>query len=127
MSHGPGGTVAMGSMGEQAPPQAPFGPISAQELIPEVLRRHPEVRPVLDRYGLRGCRGPLGPVETAAYFARAHGVDLPSFIDEMNRARGRAAPELPLAGAERAADRIYRRFFTAGIAVTLTAGAAWGA
>ncbi len=127
MNDGPGGTAATRRTGVQAPPQDPSGAIRAQELIPDVIRRHPEVRPVLDRYGLRGCGGPFGPVETLAYFARAHGVELPSLIDELNRARGRAAPELPLAVAERAADGIYRRFFAAGIAVTLTAGAAWGA
>ena len=30
---------------------------------------------MLDRYGLHGCGGPLGPVESIGFFARAHGVD----------------------------------------------------
>ncbi len=105
------------------------GPITGGELIPDVLRRRPEVREVLDRYGLRGCGGPLGPAETVAYFARAHSVPLAPLLEEMDAARsspgtGEAEAEAEAAHPE---DSIYRRFFLAGIAATLTAGATWGA
>ena len=42
--------------------------------LPDLLRAAPEVRPVLDRYGLRGCGGPDGPAESVGFFARAHDV-----------------------------------------------------
>jgi hypothetical protein len=35
--------------------------ISGRVLIPDLLRAAPQVRPVLDRYGLRGCGGEAGP------------------------------------------------------------------
>ena len=38
-----------------------MGRIDERVMIPELLRAAPEVRPVLDRYGLRGCGGPEGP------------------------------------------------------------------
>jgi hypothetical protein len=66
--------------------------------IPELMRQAPNVRPVLDRYGLRGCGGPnpWTDMDTAEESTR--------FV-----------------------DAIYRPFFKAGIAVVLTLGAAWGA
>jgi hypothetical protein len=50
--------------------------ISPDTLIPDLLARSPQARPVLDRYGLRGCGGPGGPVETLEFFSRAHDVPL---------------------------------------------------
>ena len=94
-------------------------------LIPDLLRSVPQARPVLDRYGLRGCGGPLGPMETLAFFASAHDVPLSRLLDEL-----RAACEQPstlATPAERAEDRIYRPFFKSGIAIVLTLGAVWGA
>jgi hypothetical protein len=92
---------------------------------------HPEVRPVFDRYGLRGCGGPLGPHESIHFFARAHGVDEPRLMQELEQAVA-AAAALPVGTATARAepglaDIIYRRFFIGGILVTLTAGATWGA
>ena len=95
-------------------------------LLPELLREHPEVRPVLDRHGLQGCGGPDGPYETIRYFARAHGIDEPRLIAEMRGAIARPETAGPRA-APGVADTIYRRYFTAGIVVALTAGATWGA
>ena len=106
---------------------APEGAIAADWMIPDVLLRHPEVRPVFDRYGLRGCGGALGPAESVGYFARAHGVGLAPLLDELNRARGKRPPAAATPPAAQAADAIYRRFFLAGIIATLTAGATWGA
>jgi hypothetical protein len=94
-------------------------------LIPDLLREAPQLRPVLDRYGLRGCGGPLGPAETLAFFAQAHDVPLPRLLDELRAAA--AGPAVAPAPTEDLADRIYRPFFKAGIVVALTLGAAWGA
>ena len=35
--------------------------ITADSMLPDVLRRHPRARAVFDRHGLRGCGGRLGP------------------------------------------------------------------
>ncbi|HZY84465.1 MAG TPA: NnrS family protein [Gemmataceae bacterium] len=99
--------------------------ITGRVLIPDLLRAAPQVRPVLDRYGLRGCGGPEGPAESLEFFARAHEVPLPALLEEL-RAAGAAPAPAPANGAG-PADAIYRPFFKAGILVTLTAGAAWGA
>lgn len=107
--------------------------ITAEMMIPDVLTAHPQVRAVLDRYGLRGCGGPSGPAETIGYFALAHGVGEPQLISELNAAL--SGPR-PAAGETTAlttnpmndlADSIYRRFFKAGVVVVMTAGAVWGA
>jgi hypothetical protein len=101
--------------------------IDGRVMIPELLRRVPEARPVLDRYGLRGCGGPLGPAESVEFFARAHDVPLPRLLDELRQsAQGQPAAE-PKAARPRWVDTIYRPFFLAGILATLTAGAVWGA
>lgn len=102
-------------------------------LIPELLRRAPQARPVLDQYGLRGCGGPLGPEETLEFFARAHDVPLGRMLAELHEAVQKPQPPINLPVLNQAAeephpaDTIYRPFFKAGIAVVLTAGAVWGA
>jgi hypothetical protein len=104
--------------------------LDEQVRIPDLLRAAPGVRLVLDRYGLRGCGGPDGPHETLGFFARAHDVPVEKLLGEL-----RAEMDLPVSPAEVTAgpahgvraDTIYRPFFTAGIAVVLTLGAAWGA
>jgi hypothetical protein len=105
--------------------------ISPDLLLPDLFRAHPETRMVFDRHGLRGCGGPLGPCESIRFFARAHGVDELTLVHELelavaaprsqshSAATTRVAPEI--------ADTIYRRYFLAGIAVVLSAGASWGA
>lgn len=94
--------------------------------VPDLLAGMPSARAVLDRHGLRGCGGSGGPPESLAFFARAHGVPLPSLLEEL-RAVARAPSAAAAAEPARPEDSIYRRFFRAGILVTLTAGAAWGA
>lgn len=103
--------------------------IDGQLKIPELLREVPQVRPVLDRYGLKGCGGPLGPAESLAFFAHAHEVDLPRLLEELREATRSAVQPIPLLldDAPSRADTIYRPFFKAGMAVTLTLGAVWGA
>jgi hypothetical protein len=101
---------------------------TGEELIPDVVRSWPSTRRVFDRYGLHCCGGPYGPVETIRYFSRAHDVPLSKLLAELREAA--AATELLPAEEPLAPDpagAIYRRFFTAGILVLLTAGATWGA
>ena len=99
-------------------------------MIPDLLRSTPRVRPVLDRYGLRGCGGPMGPVESLEFFAKAHDVALSQLLLEIRAAL--AQPEAVTVGPassnqDALADGIYRPFFKAGIVTVLTAGAVWGA
>ncbi|MCZ7646162.1 MAG: DUF1858 domain-containing protein [Planctomycetota bacterium] len=101
-------------------------PISPEQTIPDLLRAWPHLRLVLDKYGLKGCGGPLGPVETLSFFARAHGVDLHALLNEMHAAR-RQTQAGPPAYRPGPGDTIYRLFFKGGIAVVLSAGAVWGA
>ncbi len=107
--------------------------IHPEAMLPDVLRAYPHVRPVFDRYGLRGCGGPLGPAESIRFFARAHGVDEATLLQELNGALRNPVPppgnavDAPRNPLDELADTIYRRFFKAGIVVILTAGAVWGA
>src|SRR6266536_1018772 len=104
---------------------ATAGWINGGVMIPDLLRAAPQTRPVLDRYGLRGCGGPLGPVETLEFFAQAHDVPLPALLVELRQASAASAASTESAPA--LADSIYRPFFKSAIAVVLTLGAAWGA
>jgi len=104
-------------------------PITANLLLSDLLRAHPETRAVLDRFGLRGCGGSDGPHEPIRTFARAHGIDEARLLDELQSAvafssDGGAAGAPVLPGI---ADTIYRRYFLGGIVLALTAGATWGA
>ena len=103
--------------------------ISASTTIPKLLRSYPHLREVLDRHGLAGCGGPWGPPETLEFFARAHGVSLAALLDELREAAAQPAPasQLPQAFRPALADRLYKRFFAAGILAVLTVGAGWGA
>jgi hypothetical protein len=107
-------------------------------LIPELLAARPSARRVLDKYGLQGCGGPQGPVETLAFFARAHDVPLDRLLGELRAEEelsrrtfstaARAVRPIPARPVQvDAADTIYRPFFKAGIATVLTLGAVWGA
>ena len=105
--------------------------VAPEAMIPDLLRANPHLRPIFDRYGLCGCGGAHGPAETVAYFARVHDVELDRLLDELRTAdQSRlvtpARPE-PISLPIHFADSIYRRFFKAGVVVTLSAGAVWGA
>ena len=84
-----------------------------------------------DRHGLRWLRRASGPYESIRFFARAHGVDERCSCDELERAiaatRSRPGGDATDARCPGVADTIYRRYFLAGIAVVLSAGASWGA
>jgi hypothetical protein len=94
-------------------------------MIPDLLRQQPHLRPILDRYGLNHCGGPHGPVETLAFFARAHDVPVEQLLNELRSATLPAQPS-PNPSPHRA-DSLYRLFFSAGILTVLTLGATWGA
>ncbi len=97
-------------------------------MIPEVLERYPQARPVFDKYGLKGCGGPLGPYESIGYFARAHEVNEEKLLEEINDTVLNRPVELPVTAAEPDfTDTIYRRFFLVAIGIILTLGATWGA
>lgn len=117
--------VLQGAQGRGDPGFAAGSEVTATTLIPDLMRAHPGARAVLDRYGLRGCGGRLGPYETLGFFARAHGVEQGRLLRELAEAidRGEAA-RYEVADLT---DAIYRRYFLAGIAMVLTAGATWGA
>ena len=101
--------------------------VTAEMLLPEMIRQFPATRAVLDRYGLRGCGGPEGPRETIAWFARMHGVPLDRLLDELNAAAAGEPPVEGLAFRPTRADVIYRPFFLAGLATLFTLGCVWGA
>jgi hypothetical protein len=103
--------------------------VDEQVKIPDLLRAAPQVRPVLDRYGLRGCGGPLGPAESLGFFARAHDVPVERLLHEVRASleTRRPATPLPLVTETSPADTIYRPFFKAAIVIVLTLGGSWGA
>lgn len=100
-------------------------------MIPDLLRVMPQARSILNRYGLHGCGGPSGPVESLGFFARAHDVPIERMLAEI-RAVGEASltdGSLPVLDNPKAepVDTIYRPFFKSGILVVLSLGAVWGA
>ena len=100
--------------------------ITADMYLPEIVGQYPATRTVLDRYGLQGCGGPMGPREQVSWFARLHGVPLDQLLAELNDAARQSTSELA-AFRPSIGDTIYRPFFIAGIATVLTLGCVWGA
>ena len=99
-----------------------------QTLIPDLLQTSPQARPVLDRYGLRGCGGPNGPYESLGFFARAHDVPITALLQELHGAvHGVTACAGESEVKSTLAEGIYLPFFLAGIISVLTLGAVWGA
>ncbi len=103
--------------------------IDEKVMIPDLLLAAPAARPVLDRYGLRGCGGESGPMESLEFFARAHDVPIDRLLQEIREAlTSGAPPEAPPAEqGDQLADTIYMPFFKSGIVLVLTLGALWGA
>ena len=100
--------------------------ITVDSFIPDVVRRYPGTRAVLDRYGLHGCGGPQGPREQIGWFARLHGVPIDQLLGELRVAAAEGSAG-PVVFSRSLADSIYRPFFLAGIATVLTLGCMWGA
>ncbi|MFB3815170.1 MAG: NnrS family protein [Terriglobales bacterium] len=99
--------------------------ITPETTIPEIVRACPSARRVFDRHGLRGCGGEHGPNESLAFFAQVHEVDLDLLMRQLRAEMERPGPTYQF--RETLEDYIYRRFFKAGIAITLTLGVLWGA
>jgi hypothetical protein len=108
------------------PGEHPAGEINESTSVAEVLKRCPTARRVFDRYGLKGCGAEHGPTEPLSFFAAVHQVDLQALLRELRAEAENPSPE-QYVYRESLADYIYRRFFKAGIAITLTVGALWGA
>jgi len=100
--------------------------ITGEAFLPEVIGQYPTTRAVFDRYGLKGCGGPNGPLEQVAWFARLHGVDEEVLLRELNQAAAKSQPQT-LEFVPSLADTIYRPFFIAGLVTVLTLGCVWGA
>ena len=98
--------------------------IHHEDLISNLLADMPQLRPVFDRYGLRGCGGQHGPPESIRFFAKTHGVDEAKLLRELEQAAasGGSVPE------EKAqwVDGAYKWFFGAGVAIALLGGAVLG-
>jgi hypothetical protein len=100
--------------------------ITATTSVAEVLQRCPSARRIFDQHGLKGCGGAHGPTESLAFFCSVHQADVNALLRELNAESEKPSPE-PYVYQETIADYIYRRFFKAGIAITLTVGVLWGA
>ncbi|MGE5609444.1 MAG: DUF1858 domain-containing protein [Bacillota bacterium] len=100
--------------------------IDSETMLPDLLAAHPQARTALDRYGLKGCGGRLGPVESIGFFARTHGVNEPQLLREIRQAILTPIPT-DSSTPPSIADTLYRRYFLGGIILILTAGATWGA
>lgn len=100
--------------------------ITAETMLPDIVTEYPATRTVLDRYGLKGCGGPTGPMESVGWFARAHSVPLDSLLVELNRVIRERQAETPQITPS-LGDSIYRFFFVAGLTVILSLGCMWGA
>lgn len=96
-----------------------------EQQLPDILKAHPQVRAVLDRYGLKGCGGKHGPAESVEFFARSHGVDQGRLLAELEQAARASATDAAPARAT-FADAAYRPFFIAGIAVFVLIGVVTG-
>jgi len=109
-----------------SPGEPPTGEINESTSVAEVLKRCPTARRVFDRFGLKGCGAEHGPAEALSFFAAVHQVDLQALLRDLRAEAENPSPE-QYVYRESLADYIYRRFFKAGIAITLTVGALWGA
>jgi hypothetical protein len=102
-------------------------PITRDMELPDILARYPACRGILDRYGLTGCGGPLGPREPVSFFARAHRVDEERLLAELNETTRLGAVQPQAAGYRPGpGDTIYRRFFRAAILTMFTFGCVLG-
>ncbi|HLV01554.1 MAG TPA: NnrS family protein, partial [Acidobacteriota bacterium] len=101
--------------------------IDSDTLLPDLFERYPQTRLIFDQYGLKGCGGRSGPVETIRFFSRTHGVDEEMLLQEIKQSVRGGSTGPQSTAPPGVADTIYRRFFVAGILLVLTLGASWGA
>ena len=100
--------------------------IAKESSVREVVARHPGARRVLDRHGLQGCGGELGPNESLEFFAAVHQLDVNQLIRDLKEEAARPGTSTYIY-QETLPDYIYRRFFKAGVFTVLTVGCLWGA
>ena len=62
------------------------GDIHEGMLVEELLRRHPEAGPILEKYWLRGSGGPIPPTVTLEFFAGSHRVKPEVLLAELRAA-----------------------------------------
>ncbi|HLG42932.1 MAG TPA: hypothetical protein VI643_06165, partial [Planctomycetota bacterium] len=91
--------------------------------VDETLRRFPRTRAVFNRHGLGGCGGVSGPPETIEFFAKLHGGNLETFLQELNESLSQEA--LPGRIVE-VPDTLYRLFVRTAVVMFLTGGATAG-
>jgi hypothetical protein len=106
-----------------------------QTSLRDILKAHPQARPVLAKYGLLECGGAEGPDEPLGWFARVHRVELDVLTAELDSAiaagevaDSESAPATVHAVPDtEAADHLYRRFLVTAVSFVLTGGVLWGA
>ncbi len=76
--------------------------------IPKLLGAAPQIRPVLDRSGLKGGGGARGPAESRAFFAHAHDVPLGRLLAQLREA-ARPIPEVVITGSDYV-DEVLERY-----------------
>ena len=108
------------------PDKRSTGEINESTSVAEILKRCPTARRIFDQYGLKGCGTEHGPTEPLSFFAAVHQVDLQALLRDLRAEAENPSPE-QYVYQESLADYIYRHFFKAGIAITLTVGVLWGA
>ncbi|MFQ6034000.1 MAG: DUF1858 domain-containing protein [Candidatus Bipolaricaulia bacterium] len=59
--------------------------ITADSLLGEVLKQHPETAPIFKRYGMPDYAAERLPMEKLSFFAGVHRVDLAKLLEELNR------------------------------------------
>lgn len=62
--------------------------ITATSNIRAIIKNHPQAKAVFESHGLLECGGPQGPREPLGFFAKAHGVDVETIIQEVKEAIG---------------------------------------
>lgn len=96
--------------------------IRPEMTVRQVATDYPPCRDIFVAYGEPIDRpGRFGHFQPLAQFARTRGVDLEQLLDRLSRAAG-----VPIDRAGNAAERMYRPFLVAALAITLTLGAGWG-
>ncbi|MEW6455889.1 MAG: NnrS family protein [Acidobacteriota bacterium] len=102
--------------------------INKHMTLPEIILKFPQTREIFDRYGLKGCGGPLGPPETVEFFSKVHKVDEKALLEELNEAvKSKPKSIDALLYKETLGDILYKRFFKAAIVIVLTIGCLFGA
>lgn len=98
--------------------------VRGETLISDLLAEKPQLRPVFDRYGLRGCGGSNGPPESIHFFAQTHGVDEQRLLRELKEAERTVA--VSKTEKPQWVDGAYRWFFGSGLLIGLLGGAVLG-